>query len=138
MDHHAPSPEAALDAAAKAAATAPQHAPRFRIVQTDVARILEILIDLVRPASVHLDAAFRGARDAGKSHSEAVRDVAHFETLRDWVAANHDHAAKIVQCAVYLGSGRYVAQEEAAPEAEQAPPAVTVVAEPTPEAATAG
>lgn len=112
----APAAAALLDSAAHAAATAPPP-ERFRLVRASLPNLLATLQSYTSPASQHLDAAFHTFAEGhkGASNDVALRTVPHFETLREWCAANPDDAARIVLCAVYLANGRYVAQEELAP-----------------------
>lgn len=126
-----------LDDAAKAAAAAAQPTPRFRMVPADLPSLIAILADFTVAPNRHLDAAFRAAIDAGVPQGNAIRDVSHHAALRDWVLANPDAAARIVQVAVYMANGRFVAQEEvpAAPEAVSGVTPPTSEAQPTAEAA---
>lgn len=118
----APAADEILSQAAQSAAQAAQPATRFRLVPADLPSLLACLAEFAAPASRHLEGAFQVAIKAGAEKPAAVREVPHYDTIREWVAAHPDEAARVVQVAVYLASGRFVAQEEASPPAEASEP----------------
>lgn len=103
------------------AAPAPE-TPQFHLVPANPANLLHTMVAYAAPATQCLNEAFRAKIEAGAAPNDALRDTPHYDTIRDWCEQHPGDAARIVLCAVYLASGRFVVQEEVQPAAEAQPP----------------
>lgn len=95
----------------------PAPPPKSKLVRVGLADMLATVLSYTTPANQALDAAFQEHRQSNPT-GDPIRDVEHFEVISGWCATNPREAARIVLAAVYLASGRFVAQESLPPPAE--------------------